>query len=116
MDVILSGGGGVLFAGSFVKSVLMVVYMYVCFFFHFFPSQMFDCKNHIRVIQPMDSGNRLYICGTNAHNPKDLVIYVSITLNLLHFYGIFYFFTYFLQHFPHFQPTKVANMNFFSYR
>uniref|UniRef100_A0A182VKL0 Sema domain-containing protein n=1 Tax=Anopheles merus TaxID=30066 RepID=A0A182VKL0_ANOME len=40
---------------------------------------MFDCKNHIRVIQPMDSGNRLYICGTNAHNPKDLVIYSNLT-------------------------------------
>lgn len=38
--------------------------------------QHFDCRNHIRVIQPM-SKNRLYICGTNAHNPKDWVIYVS---------------------------------------
>lgn len=26
----------------------------------------------------MDNGNRLYVCGTNAHNPKDYVIYVSI--------------------------------------
>ncbi|XP_065078888.1 semaphorin-2A isoform X1 [Ochlerotatus camptorhynchus] len=42
-------------------------------------SEMFDCKNHIRVIQPMDSGNRLYICGTNAHNPKDVVIYSNLT-------------------------------------
>ncbi|XP_058066278.1 semaphorin-2A-like [Anopheles bellator] len=42
-------------------------------------SEMFDCKNHIRVIQPMDSGNRLYICGTNAHNPKDMVIYSNLT-------------------------------------
>lgn len=24
----------------------------------------------------MENGNRLYICGTNAHNPKDYVIYV----------------------------------------
>lgn len=39
--------------------------------------QLFDCRNHIRVIQSMDNGNRLYICGTNAHNPKDYVIYVS---------------------------------------
>ncbi|KAI8128399.1 Semaphorin-2A [Lucilia cuprina] len=31
---------------------------------------VFDCKNHIRVIQRMQ-GNRLYVCGTNAHNPKD---------------------------------------------
>lgn len=27
-------------------------------------------------------GDRLYICGTNAHNPKDYVIYVSI-LNMV---------------------------------
>lgn len=25
----------------------------------------------------MENGNRLYICGTNAHNPKDYVIHVS---------------------------------------
>ncbi|XP_017487755.1 PREDICTED: semaphorin-2A-like [Rhagoletis zephyria] len=37
-----------------------------------------ECRNHIRVIQPMDSGARLYVCGTNAHNPKDYVINVSI--------------------------------------
>ncbi|XP_055528942.1 semaphorin-2A isoform X1 [Wyeomyia smithii] len=42
-------------------------------------SEMFDCKNHIRVIQPIDNGNRLYICGTNAHNPKDVVIYSNLT-------------------------------------
>lgn len=42
-----------------------------------FNFQLFDCRNHIRVIQSMDNGNRLYICGTNAHNPKDYVIYVS---------------------------------------
>ena len=36
-----------------------------------------ECRNHIRVIQPMDSGTRLYVCGTNAHNPKDYVINVS---------------------------------------
>jgi len=39
--------------------------------------QIFDCKNHVRVIQSMDQGDRLYVCGTNAHNPKDYVIYVS---------------------------------------
>lgn len=39
--------------------------------------QHFDCRNHIRVIQSMGNGERLYICGTNAHNPKDWVIYVS---------------------------------------
>lgn len=40
--------------------------------------QTFECRNHIRVIQSMENGNRLYICGTNAHNPKDYVIYVSL--------------------------------------
>jgi len=40
--------------------------------------QVFDCKNHVRVIQSMQQGDRLYVCGTNAHNPKDYVIYVSI--------------------------------------
>lgn len=29
----------------------------------------------------MDNGRRLYICGTNAHNPKDYVVYVSIKWN-----------------------------------
>ncbi|XP_045110668.1 semaphorin-2A-like isoform X1 [Portunus trituberculatus] len=41
-------------------------------------SEQYDCRNHIRVIQPM-SNNRLYICGTNAHNPKDWVIYTNLT-------------------------------------
>lgn len=31
----------------------------------------------MRVIQPMGDGSRLYVCGTNAHNPKDWVINVS---------------------------------------
>lgn len=39
----------------------------------------FDCRNHIRVIQPMGDGSRLYICGTNAHSPKDWVIYSNLT-------------------------------------
>ncbi|XP_063698787.1 semaphorin-2A isoform X2 [Culicoides brevitarsis] len=42
-------------------------------------SQLFDCRNHIRVVQPMENGNRLYVCGTNAHNPKDVVIYSNLT-------------------------------------
>ncbi|XP_044576456.1 semaphorin-2A isoform X1 [Cotesia glomerata] len=42
-------------------------------------SEHFDCRNHIRVIQPMTDGNRLYICGTNAHSPKDWVIYSNLT-------------------------------------
>jgi hypothetical protein len=32
-------------------------------------SESFDCRNHIRVIQPIGNGDRLYVCGTNAHNP-----------------------------------------------
>lgn len=39
--------------------------------------QLFECRNHIRVIQSMENGSRLYICGTNAHNPKDFVVNVS---------------------------------------
>ncbi|CAG2115782.1 unnamed protein product, partial [Medioppia subpectinata] len=39
-------------------------------------SELYDCRNHIRVIEPIGSdSNKLYICGTNAHNPKDWVIY-----------------------------------------
>ncbi|CRL00146.1 CLUMA_CG013422, isoform A [Clunio marinus] len=41
-------------------------------------SRHFDCRNHIRVVQPMDE-NRLYICGTNAHNPKDHIIFTNLT-------------------------------------
>lgn len=66
--------------------VCVLVYIYVCLSvciatiftcFFLFLLQHFDCRNHIRVIQPMGDGNRLYMCGTNAHNPKDWVIYVS---------------------------------------
>ncbi|XP_047004553.1 semaphorin-2A-like [Schistocerca americana] len=42
-------------------------------------SEHFDCRNHIRVIQPMGDGTRLYVCGTNAHFPKDWVIYANLT-------------------------------------
>ncbi|CAO1348813.1 unnamed protein product [Diamesa serratosioi] len=42
-------------------------------------SQLFDCRNHIRVVQSMDNGNRLYVCGTNAHNPKDYIINANLT-------------------------------------
>lgn len=31
----------------------------------------------------MENGRRLYICGTNAHNPKDYVLFVSILPNLV---------------------------------
>lgn len=39
----------------------------------------YDCRNHIRVIQPIGDGRRLYVCGTNAHSPKDEVIYSNLT-------------------------------------
>ncbi|KAG8282640.1 Semaphorin-2A [Homalodisca vitripennis] len=42
-------------------------------------SEHFECRNHIRVIQPVGDGTRIYICGTNAHNPKDWVIYSNLT-------------------------------------
>ncbi|XP_044756007.1 semaphorin-2A isoform X1 [Coccinella septempunctata] len=42
-------------------------------------SEHFDCRNHIRVIQSMGDGKRLYICGTNAHNPKDWVVNANLT-------------------------------------
>lgn len=41
-------------------------------------SEDYDCRNHIRVIQKIDY-NRLYVCGTNAHSPKDVVIYNNLT-------------------------------------
>ncbi|XP_076336328.1 semaphorin-2A-like [Tachypleus tridentatus] len=37
-------------------------------------SEHYDCRNHIRVIQPV-SGNKLYVCGTNAYNPVDWIVY-----------------------------------------
>lgn len=42
-------------------------------------SEHYDCKNHIRVIQPINDGNRLYVCGTNAHHPTDWVIHTNLT-------------------------------------
>ncbi|KAF2888697.1 hypothetical protein ILUMI_17476, partial [Ignelater luminosus] len=42
-------------------------------------SEHFDCRNHIRVIQSIGDGTRLYLCGTNAHNPKDWIIYSNLT-------------------------------------
>ncbi|KAF4526525.1 hypothetical protein B566_EDAN005892 [Ephemera danica] len=42
-------------------------------------SELFDCRNHVRVIQPMGDGGRIYVCGTNAHSPKDWVIYSNLT-------------------------------------
>ncbi|ODM98388.1 Semaphorin-2A, partial [Orchesella cincta] len=42
-------------------------------------SEDFDCRNHVRVIQSVGDGSRLYVCGTNAHNPKDWVINWNLT-------------------------------------
>ncbi|KAF2886889.1 hypothetical protein ILUMI_19284, partial [Ignelater luminosus] len=42
-------------------------------------SEHFDCRNHIRVIQPIGDGSRVYLCGTNAHNPKDWVVHANLT-------------------------------------
>lgn len=42
-------------------------------------SENYDCRNHIRVIQPIGDGDRLYVCGTNAHNPRDQVVYANLT-------------------------------------
>jgi len=42
-------------------------------------SEKFDCRNHIRVIQPIGNGDQLYVCGTNAHQPRDQVIYSNLT-------------------------------------
>ncbi|XP_077515907.1 semaphorin-2A-like isoform X1 [Amblyomma americanum] len=37
----------------------------------------YECRNHIKVIQPIGDGTKLYICGTNAQNPRDMEIYSS---------------------------------------
>ncbi|RWS17341.1 semaphorin-2A-like protein, partial [Dinothrombium tinctorium] len=42
-------------------------------------SEHYDCRNHIRVIQPVGDGNKLYICGTNAHSPRDWVINANLS-------------------------------------
>lgn len=42
-------------------------------------SRDYDCRNHIRVIQPIGNGERIYVCGTNGHSPKDQVIYSNLT-------------------------------------
>ncbi len=38
----------------------------------------YDCRNHIRVVQTV-AGGRLYVCGTNAHSPRDLVVHANLT-------------------------------------
>ncbi|XP_022251986.1 semaphorin-2A-like, partial [Limulus polyphemus] len=42
-------------------------------------SEHYDCRNHIRVIQPVGEGDKLYVCGTNAHNPKDWIIHANLS-------------------------------------
>ncbi|CAG9091882.1 unnamed protein product [Plutella xylostella] len=42
-------------------------------------SEPFECRNHVRVLQPLGDGQRLYVCGTNAHSPKDWVVYLNLT-------------------------------------
>lgn len=46
-------------------------------------SEPFECRNHIRVLQSLGDGERLYVCGTNAHSPKDWVVYVSLSLIII---------------------------------
>lgn len=41
-------------------------------------SSNYDCRNHVRVLQIID-GNKLYVCGTNAHAPKDLVLRTDLS-------------------------------------
>ncbi|KAL3250003.1 hypothetical protein MRX96_055617 [Rhipicephalus microplus] len=38
----------------------------------------YECRNHIKVIQPIGDGTKLYICGTNAQNPRDMEIYLTL--------------------------------------
>uniref|UniRef100_A0A8D8XHJ2 Semaphorin-2A n=2 Tax=Cacopsylla melanoneura TaxID=428564 RepID=A0A8D8XHJ2_9HEMI len=42
-------------------------------------SEHFECKNHIRIIQPIGDGSRLFVCGTGAHAPKTHVINNDLT-------------------------------------
>jgi len=37
-------------------------------------SEHYECRNHIRVIQRIENGKRLYVCGTNANSPKDWIL------------------------------------------
>ncbi|OQR73314.1 semaphorin-2A-like [Tropilaelaps mercedesae] len=41
-------------------------------------SEQYECRNHIKVIQPMGR-DRLYVCGTNAQNPKDWVVHANLS-------------------------------------
>lgn len=54
-------------------------------------AQTFDCRNHVKVIQPMSkSGDKLYVCGTNAYNPRDYLVYaanMSVSSDVMHGLG-----------------------------
>lgn len=39
----------------------------------------YDCMNHIRVIQPIGDGSRIYVCGTGAYNPRGLILYRNLS-------------------------------------
>ena len=58
----------------FEKTLIDLIYIW----FFRGKSESYDCRNHLRVIQKIDK-DRLYICGTNAHSPKDMVIYSNLT-------------------------------------
>lgn len=53
-------------------------------------AQNFECRNHVKVIQPLNkAGDRLYVCGTNAYNPRDYLIYSSnLTVSSDNIYAI----------------------------
>ena len=42
-------------------------------------SEAYECRNHVKVIQPMQrvGGNLLYVCGTNAYNPRDYLVFAD---------------------------------------
>lgn len=43
-----------------------------------FSEKAFDCHNHIKVIQPINKvGDKLYLCGTNAYNPRDYLVHAA---------------------------------------
>ena len=40
--------------------------------------QSYDCRNHIKVIERVGRHrDKLYVCGTNAYNPRDYLIHAS---------------------------------------
>lgn len=50
--------------------------------------EQYDCHNHIRVIQPIGDGSKMYVCGTYAHDPRDFVFQVNQThMNVVNYPG-----------------------------